>query len=146
MWRAIYAGHAEKPLWESRFGFCLKQLCIQVARSLARRRKRENMQEHPLPDGDEVAGSDFAGSASLEAEVLGRIEAETLIAAIRRLPSRQAEAALLAWVEERPIEADAEDSVKNIMGITERRVYQLLEKARERLLQDPVIRAKKSDV
>lgn len=146
MWRAVHAGRVDKPLWEEAFGYCLKQVCIQVARQMARQRGREQEREQPLHEWDEEeAAAGAPGSVLLEDEILGRIEEEILVAAIRRLPARQAQAVLLAWVEQRPIDASSEGSVKSIMGITGRGVYQLLEKARARLLLDPVIRAKRGE-
>lgn len=137
MWRAIHAGYAEKPFWEHNFYHCMKQLCIQVARKVHRRRMKTRS-EQALPESED--GEDLLPDPeSLEDEIFGRIREEDLLRMIRRLPDRQAVAALLAWVDERPIEGEGSDSVAKTMNVSPRAVYKLLSKARQRLLEDPEI-------
>lgn len=143
MWKAVHAGYAEKPFWEHNFYHCMKQLCIQVARKVRGRRTRERS-EQALPeseDGEDLLPDPVSG----EDLIFHRILKDDLLAAIRTLPERQAVAALLAWVDERPIEGDAEDSVAKVMGISPRAVYKLLVKARQRLLERPNIQKYKEE-
>lgn len=146
MWKAVYRGREEKPFWEIRFGYCMKHVCIQEARSLVRRLNRERDRETLLPDPEEGPALDVSvQESSPEDDILGRISKRELLTAIRRLPERQAQAALLAWVENRPIALETADSVASVMGISESRVHQLLRKARARLQQDPVVRAQRDE-
>lgn len=140
MWKAIHKGHAEKPLWESRFGYCLKRTCIQEARGLVRRLHHQE-RERPLDELQETLGYPSSPLPAPESEALDRVTWDRLMAAVRRLPARQAQAVLLAWVEDRPVVGDAEDSVTHIMDISESRVHQLLRMAAARLREDPAVRA-----
>lgn len=138
IWRAIHAGYEKKPFWEHRFGRAVKDMCIQVARKVVRGRKRAD-QEQPLPESE--GGEELLPDLKiLEDEVLGRIAEQDLLRAIRRLPERQALAALLTWVEDLPIEGEADCTVSGVMGISERGVYKLLAKARGALMDDPMVR------
>ena len=139
LWMAIYAGHGAKPFWECRFGLCLKQKCIEVARAVGRQRQRER-EQFSFEDMNETRG-ETATPGTLDNTVLGHLTVEALTAAIRRLPPRQAQAALLAWVEGRPIDSDIPTSVKSVMGISGSAVNQHLAQARANLRKDPVVRA-----
>lgn len=147
MWKAVYAGSSEKPFWSIRFGWCMKRLCIQVARGFVRARQRQGKFEERLPEwdpeGDEA--QTLGDGGSLEDEVLRQLDGGALMSAVRRLPARLAQAVTLAWIEQRPIEGKGQDTVAGIIGVTPRRVYQLLREARARLLEDPVVRARADD-
>jgi len=138
MFSAIRAGRAKKPFWEERFGRALKQLCIDVLRSVNRRLDRfEAAVNRVDPEAMELeTDHSMSPDDGLFQQVLG----QDLHAAILRLPRRQAWAAYLAWIDVRPIESENDGSVKNIMGVTARAVYKLLREAKQRLAADPQIR------
>jgi DNA-directed RNA polymerase specialized sigma24 family protein len=139
MWRAIRSGCSKKPFWEERFGLALKQLCIDEARKMSRRLDDLERAGNRVELTEEMADGG-QHSAVLDDQLFDRIVEQELHAVIRRLPPRQAHAAFLAWVEGRPIGSEDPSSVKNVMGISERAVYSLLNKAKARLVADPQIR------
>jgi DNA-directed RNA polymerase specialized sigma24 family protein len=137
--RAIHAGSDKKGFWEERFGLALKQLCIDVGRRLVTRLRRfEWSKERTDPSDDSM--DQVAGPSSVQDQVLSGIVYQDLTAAIRRLPPRQALAALLRWVEERPVTSANPGSVTQIMQISEQAVHGLLCKAKAGLQADQEIR------
>ena len=144
-WRA--PGAPDGGTWEERFGDAFKKACIDVARSLGRRRNR-NMEAGVTDEGDDVVEVDAfdPGVELVDAAILARMAAphhmSMLLEAIRNLPKRQSQAAFLAWVEGHPIEGKGEGTVVAIMGgIDPRAVYKHLEKARSTLTEIPELRA-----
>jgi hypothetical protein len=145
LWMAIFAG-LEKPFYEVNFGYAFWHLCIDAKRSLVRNHGRD--MESGVTD-DHIDAVDVDHVVVDDAEILddkainemvSALHEAELIDGIRALPRQQARAALLAWVEGKPIEGE-EDSVSAMMGVTPRNVYALLERARSTLQSDPVIRA-----
>jgi DNA-directed RNA polymerase specialized sigma24 family protein len=146
LWRAIHGG---RPFWQARFGMAFRQKCIEVARSLIRptvetaqgRGSRDSAGQE-VPDVDNLADAD---RSLVDDEVLERLSdpahEAVLLAAVRRLPSRQAAAVLLAWVESKRIEGAGAETVSSLMAITPRAVRMLLARARRTLQGDPAIRA-----
>jgi len=135
MWKAISAGRAEKPFWEERFGLALKHKCIDVARKHRRRAQRRESEVSV-----ENCDADPPASVTIDDAVLGTLAERQLLDAIRNLPGRQARAAFLVWVEGRPVQGSSGDSASEIMGVSPRAVYKLLEKARAKLAEHPIIR------
>lgn len=135
MWDGILAGWAQKPFWEVSFRHTLWAKCIDVGRPLYNRWERESKSDISLETIPELAGPDALDG------LVGRLGEEVVLAAIRRLPSKEAQAGLLHWVEGRPIDSADSGSVSNIMGLSARYVHTLLNKARQRLVQDPDIRS-----
>ncbi len=130
MWDAILAGRDQKPFWEANFGQALYAKCLDVGRPLYRRWKREA----PLESLPHLQGAD------LGREILARLGEEVILQAIRRLPRSEAQAAMLHWVDGRPIDSPEPGSVRNLMGLSARQVHYLLRNAQRRLAQDPGIR------
>lgn len=146
LWMAIFAGHLEKPFYEVNFGYAFWHLCIDAKRSLVRNHGRdmEAGVTDDLIDAVDVDHVVVEDDEMLDDKTINQLvravhEAE-LVDAIRALPRQQARAALLTWVEGKPVEG-GEDSVSATMGVTPRNVYALLERARSTLQLDPVIRA-----
>ena len=146
LWKAIYAGSTQKPFLEVNFAYSFWQLCIDAKRSVVRKGGQDlaaGITDDTVNalDVDEVVLED---AEVLEDELIkkmvGALHEAELMDAIRALPPQQARAALLNWVEGKPIEG-SEDSVSAIMGVTPRNVYALLDRARAALRLDPVIRA-----
>jgi hypothetical protein len=139
MWKAICDGRAKKPFWEERFGKALKDKCIDVARKHRRRAQRREA---------EVSTEDCAvppAPVALQDALLGMLAEEKLLGAIRDLPERQARAGFLVWVEGLPIEGNGGHSACEVMGVSPRAVYKLLEKARAKLAEHPLIRSMLDD-
>lgn len=142
---ALHAGREKKHYWEERFGDAFKKACIDMARSLRLPRNRD-MEAGVTDDGDEAVDVDGLdpGADLIDAAILERMASthhmSALLHAIRALPERQGHAALLAWVEGRPLEGEGE-TVAAIMGISPRAVYKHLEKARSTLSTNPDLRA-----
>jgi len=146
LWREVSNG---RPFWEVRFGRAFRMKCIDVARSQVRKQTAAEDEEDALAamGGSSADTDDLPDPTATAAfgEVVARLSSAAheavLLAAIRHLPKRQARAAFLAWVEGRAIEGTGGNSVESLMGITARRVYMLLAKARVTLQADPAIRA-----
>jgi hypothetical protein len=132
LWKAVNADRAAKHIWEERFGLALKDKCIDVARSLLRKDRRAAKEVDV--DAAEVSGllTDEHHSVS---NILAGLDIGRLMELIRMLPDRQAHAAFLRWVEDRPV-----SSVAAIMGISEAAVYKSLAVARLKLERHPVVR------
>ena len=130
MWDAILAGRDEKPFWEANFGQAFYAKCLDVGRPLYRRWKREV----PIESVPALRGADVGG------ELLARLGEEVILQAIRRLPPQEATAAMLNWVDDRPVDSPDPGSVRNLMRLSARQVHNLLSNAQRRLLQDPAVR------
>ncbi|MDP9201602.1 MAG: hypothetical protein M3P26_06675, partial [Gemmatimonadota bacterium] len=146
LWKSIYAGRIDKPFFEVNFAYAFWQLCIDAKRSVVRKGGRD-MAAGVTDDSDTAVDVDAVVLENAELmedkainKLVGALHEAELLDAIRGLPRQQARAALLNWVEGKPVEG-AEDSVSAIMGVTPRNVYALLERARATLQLDPVIRA-----
>ena len=142
LWKAILDGRDAKPYWEERFGRALKDKCIDVARKVFGQARRDKKLKTKAM-GEALAMQQDA--VPLDEEVFERLEPRTdhvplILAAIRRLPKRQAQAAFLRWVERRPIDSGDHRSVRKVLGITARAVHHLLKKARTALSSDPIVR------
>jgi hypothetical protein len=130
MWDALLAGREEKPFWEANFGQALFAKCLDVGRPLYRRWKKEvPMESVPTLQGVDVSG-----------DLLARLGEEAILQAIRRLPTKEAHAAMLHWVDGRPVDSPEPGSVMNVMKLSARQVHNLLSSAQGRLARDPVVR------
>ncbi len=130
MWDAVLAGRDQKPFWEANFGQALYAKCLDVGRPLFRRWKREVSIESVPP----LRGGDVGG------EILSRLGEQVILQAIRRLPPQEAHAAMLHWVDGRPVDSPDPDSVRNVMRLSARQVHNLLSNAQRRLAQEPAVR------
>lgn len=121
--------------FEERFLSAFKRLCITVARHEHRARKLE--QGHL-----EALEAHFAAPVgSTRTDSTREEEGEALLAAaILALPERQRQVALLVIQEGRPVESVDGPSVASILGLTSRRIRQLLQEARESLVKNAAIR------
>ncbi len=140
---AIHAGRDKKPYWEERFGDALWTSCIDVARSLRRPRQKE--MEAGLAASDDADIDNFdRGEPLLDETILAELakphHQAAVLAAVRALSPRQAEAATLRWMEGRHIEGNGHDTVAAIMGITPRAVHAHLDKAFGALRANPTLR------
>lgn len=130
MWDAILAGREKKHFWETSFPNALYLKCIDIGRPLYRRWRREvPIETVPMLSGPDVLG-----------ETLSRMGEETILESIRKLPAQEAQAAMLHWVDGRPVDSSDAGSVRNVMGLSARQVHNLLANARRRLAQDPAVR------
>ena len=141
---AVHAGTAAKPYWEERFGDAFKDACIDAARSLSRSRNRDmeaGVASDDAPEVDELE----ADVELIDTEVAKRLSSPhhelIVLRAIRELRPRQGQAVMLAWMEGRPIEGEADDTVAKLMDISPRAVYKLLEKALPTLQRNTTLRA-----
>ena len=139
MWLAVHEGYSKRPFWEICFVKALRDKCLEVVRSFIRAEAR-NRKTFKDTDSDRVAQAEDSRTSRLAEGVVDRI---TLLAAIRRLPSQHAVAAMLHWVDGRDVRGDKE-SVTGIMGLSFSAVYKLLREARAMLESDPDIRAMRS--
>jgi DNA-directed RNA polymerase specialized sigma24 family protein len=145
LFAAIYAGREAKPFWEERFRRAFKMVCVDNARALYRLRQREQEIFHDSDDVDFTEKVTDSRTDHVEdglVEALSRPEHERVVlTAVRALPERQGQAVMLAWMEGRPIEGHGPHTVAKVMGISTRRVYQLLEAALSRLRANEALRA-----
>ena len=136
MWQAIYDGSEDKHFWEERFGYALKEKCLEIARTLGRKYRQQERDE--IDDVSiQVALSDGGRQTS---HGLGAIDEAALIYVIQALPERQAQAAFLRWVEGRPVAGGSTESVAAVMRISETAAHNLLAKARKSLAASPIVR------
>jgi hypothetical protein len=143
MLKQIRAGASAQPIWEQRFAFVFKRRVLDVAKSIKVDKKWQA--EHDSidePDATELADR----APPLDDRVIGGLQRDTLLRAIRRLPDKQRQAAYLAWCEDRPVQGDDESCVTRIMGISDRAVRKLLEKAALKLQADPEVQAVYRDI
>lgn len=146
MWAAILGARSKARYYEERFGHALKRRAIDVALSLARQRKRER-DVQPLPDNEEDEAMGAEGRTQLDDEVLSKIGHDKLLAALRELPPKQSQAALLVWVEGWKVESDDtdEETAATAMGISGRMVRKHLTAARAALSANPTLVAQTED-
>lgn len=137
LWQAVYEGSDEKHFWEERFGLALKDKCIEVARQLFQENRRADEEEIDI-DSVEIRGQ--LSDNRLHDHNLGTIDESVLICAIQSLPQRQAQAAFLAFVEDRPIAGESPESVAAILGISATAAHNLLAKARAKLATTSIVR------
>jgi hypothetical protein len=142
LWRDVVAGRVKSPHLEERFGQAFKSRAIDAARSLDRLRRRVKDTVHIDVEEDSKPEAGVA-SADVDSAVISAIDQVGLLAALRRLPCRQAQAAQLVWIDGWPIESedDNEMTVSKMMGISGRMVRKHLGVARNRLQSDPSLRA-----
>jgi DNA-directed RNA polymerase specialized sigma24 family protein len=142
LWRDISAGRNKCAHVESRFGAALKARAIDVARAMARRRKRDR-DFSSLPDDPEMGVGHEDEKVLLDDAVLGEIEHQRLLAFVRELPSKQGRAAQLVWIERWQVESEdpAETTAAKLMNISGRMVRKHLSAAREKLMADASLRA-----
>jgi DNA-directed RNA polymerase specialized sigma24 family protein len=146
LFAAIHAGLEREHFLEERFGRAFKTRCIDVARRLHAQRRQEN--RLLVNDVDDVAMGDTAKdhrTDALEDGLLASIarpeHERVVLAAMRALPPRQSQAAMLRWIERRPIEGNGAHTVANIMDISPTRVHQLLQQALRALRANEALRA-----
>lgn len=141
---AIHAGREKRPYWEERFGAAFKAACIDVARSMCRPHAKDMEAGVAANDDEEVdvdrhdRGEPLIDEAIL-AEMARPEHEAAILAAVRGLPRRQMEAAVLRWMEGRQIEGDGDQTVAAIMGITPRAVHAHLGKAFATLRANPTL-------
>lgn len=142
--QAIHEGREKRAFWEERFGKAFKTKCIDVAKSLRRPANRDLEAAVAREDSVDVDDCD-SGLPLIDATVADRLSKPhneaVVLQAVRLLPLRQSRAVFLAYVEQRPIEGVSDSTVADIMGITPRAVYKLLEKALKTLRKNPDLRA-----
>jgi DNA-directed RNA polymerase specialized sigma24 family protein len=145
LWKEICRGGG---MLEHRFGLRFKSRCIDVANLMIRAKLRSADSASAAEYGEEPIDVDGVAddeAVTIEDYVLTELARPThekiLLQALRRLPTQQAHAAFLAWIEEIPKEGDGPNTVASIMGISPTAVYKLLRKARKTLQADPAVRA-----
>lgn len=134
-WRAILEGSERKPFWERAFGRALYAKCIDVGRPLYRRRSKETRLD---------LNRDRIEVGILEA-MIARQGAEMILRAIRDLPEEESHAAMLRWIEKRPIASPDPRAITHVMGLSPRHIHTLLNRARGRLGRHPSIRSLRED-
>ncbi len=131
MWDAILAGRTKKPFWETSFHKALYGKCVDIARPLYHR-WRKNVPIDSLP---------ALSVPDVLEQTLALMAKHVILEAIRKLPPPEAQAAMLHWIEGRPVDSPDTGSVMNLMGLSARHVHNILANARRRLAQDPAVRA-----
>ena len=137
MWEAIRAGRARKPFWEERFSRALRQLAIDVGRSM-----RAEMEAHGIDDFAEDAGVACDPPDSDGEEVwVAKMAADELCDAIRRLPEMERRVMWMHWVEDLPITDSEGPSIVSVLGISDSMVRRYERAAKKRLANDPAVLA-----